>query len=146
MISLFWLVIHAHGIKGHGQVDIFTIKQTLLDEVNAGKILPNPTLKLNHSSQNFWIWMLFLSFSFLHTKIQAPDFLQNQLAFRFQTRTFMSLPSEPLMILCYQPSLPALDNFPSCSASSADLTGPLNNLLTYLNTCIYIGGFILYMC
>lgn len=99
MISLFWLVIHAHGIKGHGQVDIFTIKQTLLDEVNAGKILPNPTLKLNHSSQNFWIWMLFLSFSFLHTKIQAPDFLQNQLAFRFQTRTFMSLPSEPLMML-----------------------------------------------
>lgn len=86
-----------------------------------------------------------LSF-FLHTKIQAPDFLLNQLAFRFQTRTFMSLPSEPLMLLCYQPSLPALDtNFPSCSTSSADLTGPLNNLLTYLNTCIYIGGFILYV-
>lgn len=58
---------------------------------------------------------------FLSTKIQVPDFLQNQLAFSSQTTTFMSLPSEPLMLSCYQPSPPALDtDFPSCSASTAD--------------------------
>lgn len=115
VISLFWLVIHAHGIKGHGQVDIFTIKQTLLDEVNAGKILPNPTLKLNHSSQNCWIWMLFHFFAYQDSSTRL-----------FAEPTCLSLSNQDLHVTAFR----AINDIvlPAFTTGSGQLSQPFSEL------------------
>lgn len=147
LIFFFCLVIHAHEIQlhGHRQVDIVLFKQILLDEVKKQEGCW-PHLKLNHSSQTLRLQTLFHFFFFFAYQDSSPRL--------FAEPACLSLSNQALHVTAFRAiNASVLSAFTAGSghqlsqlfSKPSRLTGPLNNLLTYLNTCIYIGGFVLYM-